>query len=95
MDVRSSLVSRDSDGIWIVQAGDPAHSLMIERCLLPAEDDDAMPPKGDRLKATELEVLRTWIAAGAVMPATAATTLRPRPPTWYSLTVAAAADEAA
>ena len=69
MDVRSSLVSRDSSGIWIVQAGDPAHSLMIERCLLPAEDDDAMPPKGDRLKATELEFLRTWIAAGAVMPA--------------------------
>jgi mono/diheme cytochrome c family protein len=70
MDVRSSLVSRDSDGIWIVQPGDPAHSLMIERCLLPAEDDEAMPPKGDRLKATELEALRTWIAAGAVMPAT-------------------------
>ena len=69
MDVRSSLVSRDSDGIWIVQPGDPAHSLMIERCLLPAEDDEAMPPKGDRLKATELEFLRTWIAAGAVMPA--------------------------
>ncbi len=72
MDVRSSLVSRDSDGIWIVQPGDPAHSLMIERCLLPAEDDEAMPPKGDRLKATELEFLRTWIAAGAVMPATSA-----------------------
>ena len=69
MDVRSSLVSRDSNGIWIVQPGDPAHSLMIERCLLPAEDDEAMPPQGDRLKATELEFLRTWIAAGAVMPA--------------------------
>jgi uncharacterized membrane protein len=69
MDVRSSLVSRDSSGIWIVQPGDPAHSLMIERCLLPAEDDEAMPPQGDRLKATELEALRTWIAAGAVMPA--------------------------
>ena len=69
MDVRSSLVSRDSRGSWIVQAGDPAHSLMIERCMLPAEDDDAMPPKGDRLKASQLEVLRTWIAAGAVMPA--------------------------
>jgi hypothetical protein len=36
---------------------------------LPAEDDEAMPPQGDRLKATELEFLRTWIAAGAVMPA--------------------------
>ena len=69
MDVRSSLVSRDARGIWIVQAGDPANSLMIQRCMLPADDDDAMPPEGDRLKASELEVLRVWIAAGAVMPA--------------------------
>ena len=69
MDVRSSLVSRDTQGMWIVKPGDPANSLMIQRCMLPADDDDAMPPDGDRLKASELEVLRVWIAAGAVMPA--------------------------
>jgi uncharacterized membrane protein len=72
MDVRASLVSKNEDGAWIAQPGDPAHSLMIERCLLPAEDDEAMPPEGDRLKAAELEVLRTWIADGVVMPETAA-----------------------
>lgn len=68
LDVRSSVVSKDEDGSWIAQPGDPAHSLMIERCLLPAEDDEAMPPEGERLKAAELDVLRTWIADGAVMP---------------------------
>ena len=68
LDVRSSVVSRNEDGAWIAQPGDPAHSLMIERCLLPAEDDEAMPPEGDRLKAAELDALRTWIADGVVMP---------------------------
>ncbi|MFM8640394.1 MAG: c-type cytochrome domain-containing protein [Planctomycetota bacterium] len=71
MDVRASVVSKDEDGAWIAQPGDPAHSLLVERCLLPAEDDEAMPPEGDRLKASDLEVLRTWIADGVVMPETA------------------------
>lgn len=68
LDVRSSVVSRDSDGIWRANPGDPASSLMIERCLLPEDDDEAMPPEGDRLKAHELDVLRAWIADGVVMP---------------------------
>lgn len=68
LDVRSSVVSRDSDGMWIAAPGDPAGSLIIERCLLPEEDDEAMPPKGDRLTASELDALRTWIADGVVMP---------------------------
>lgn len=68
MDVRKSVVSKNEDGAWIAQPGDPAHSLLIERCLLPAEDDEAMPPEGDRLKASELDVLRAWIESGVVMP---------------------------
>ncbi len=68
MDVRSSVVSKNEDGAWIAQPGDPAHSLLIERCLLPAEDDEAMPPEGDRLRASELDVLRKWIEDGVVMP---------------------------
>ena len=68
MDVRSSIAGRNEDGQWIAQPGDPAHSLLIERCLLPAEDDEAMPPEGDRLKASELDVLRRWIEDGVAMP---------------------------
>jgi uncharacterized membrane protein len=68
MDVRASVAGRNEDGQWIAQPGDPAHSLLIERCLLPAEDDEAMPPEGDRLKASELDVLRRWIEDGVAMP---------------------------
>jgi uncharacterized membrane protein len=72
MDVRASVAGKDEDGRWIAQPGDPAHSLLIERCLLPAEDDEAMPPEGDRLKASELDILRRWIEDGVVMPEAAA-----------------------
>jgi uncharacterized membrane protein len=68
MDVRSSIAGRNEDGQWIAQPGDPAHSLLIERCLLPADDDEAMPPEGDRLKAAELDILRRWIEDGVTMP---------------------------
>jgi uncharacterized membrane protein/cytochrome c5 len=71
MDVRSSIAGRNEDGQWIAQPGDPAHSLLIERCLLPADDDEAMPPEGDRLRAAELDVLRRWIEDGVTMPETA------------------------
>lgn len=68
LDVRRSVVSKDSHGSWIAKPGDPAGSLIIERCLLPIDDDNAMPPEGERLKAAELDVLRAWIADGVVMP---------------------------
>ncbi|NBQ14250.1 MAG: hypothetical protein EBU31_06480 [Proteobacteria bacterium] len=68
LDERASVVGRNSDGVAITVPGDPAHSLLIERCLLPAADDEAMPPKGDRLKASELDVLRRWIEDGVTMP---------------------------
>ena len=68
MDVRSSIAGRNEEGQWIAQPGDPAHSLLIERCLLPADDDEAMPPEGDRLKAAELDILRRWIEDGVTMP---------------------------
>jgi hypothetical protein len=69
MDVRSKVVTRDGGGHWIVHEGDAAGSLMIARCLLPAADDEAMPPEGDRLAPEQLEILQKWIADGAVMPA--------------------------
>ena len=68
LDERASVVGKNSDGVAITVPGDPAHSLLIERCLLPAADDEAMPPKGDRLKASELDVLRRWIEDGVTMP---------------------------
>ena len=68
MDVRDSVVSRDDEGLWIVQPGKPAESVMITRVMLPPVDDLAMPPEGDRLAAAQVEVIRKWIEDGAVMP---------------------------
>ncbi|MFM8816923.1 MAG: c-type cytochrome domain-containing protein [Phycisphaerales bacterium] len=68
MDVRDSVVSRDDEGMWIVQPGKPAESVMITRVMLPEADDLSMPPEGDRLAAAQIEAIRTWIEDGAVMP---------------------------
>ena len=68
MDDRASLVSKDDEGLWIVKPGEPKESVLISRVLLPAEDDLAMPPEGERLAVAQVEDLRTWIADGAVMP---------------------------
>lgn len=49
----------------VVKPGDGAGSPMLER-VTTDDPDDRMPPKGDRLTADEIAVLRTWIDEGAV-----------------------------
>ena len=53
-------------------AGKPDQSPLYTLAALPATDDDRMPPKGNRLTPDQLAVLKSWIAAGAVFTATAA-----------------------
>lgn len=49
---------------WV--PGDPEHSLLLQRALLPEPDDDHMPPAGKpQLTASELDLLRAWVAEGA------------------------------
>lgn len=50
----------------ILTAGNPAKSSLYHLTLLPAGDDDRMPAKGDPLTQAQTDVLREWIAAGAV-----------------------------
>jgi uncharacterized membrane protein len=46
--------------------GKPEDSPMLQRCLLPADHDDHMPPEGKpQPTAAELDALKAWIAAGA------------------------------
>jgi hypothetical protein len=52
--------------------GFPADSALYARCCLPSDDSDAMPARGARLSAADLEVLSGWILAGANAPADAA-----------------------
>jgi mono/diheme cytochrome c family protein len=47
----------------MVVAGDPDNSELLRRVLLPRDDDEAMPPKGDALSPEQIEAIRAWIAA--------------------------------
>ncbi len=49
-----------------IKPGQSAQSLLIQRVLLPAGDDDRMPPDGKvPLTAAEVALLKWWIDAGA------------------------------
>ena len=45
--------------------GDAAKSTIYTYSALPADDDMAMPPKGDRLTAEQLDLIKKWITEGA------------------------------
>jgi mono/diheme cytochrome c family protein len=51
-----------------LEAGKPDESHLVKRVLLPSDDDEAMPPKGRRLKPEEIETLKGWIAEGGAFP---------------------------
>lgn len=41
---------------------------LLRRIALPKEDKEAMPKRGDRLTAAEIDHLRDWITSGAKWP---------------------------
>lgn len=52
-----------------VATGDPNHSYLYQRVLLPRSHDDAMPPEEkDPLSGSDIEALYDWILAGAYWP---------------------------
>ena len=48
--------------------GDSSKSLLIERIILSADDDDVMPPKDSPLPPEQIDVLKRWVKAGAKWP---------------------------
>lgn len=53
----------------VLRPGGAKESELFRRLLLPEDDDEAMPPTGKaRLSASETEILRRWIQAGAPGP---------------------------
>jgi mono/diheme cytochrome c family protein len=56
-----------------VIAGKPDDSPLVKVCLLPRDEEEAMPPKskGDGLNAEQIGWLKAWITGGAPMPAPA------------------------
>ena len=69
MSTKEGFMKGGEDG-KIVEAGKADASKMIKSLLLPADDDDAMPPKdkAPRPSAAQIEALKKWINAGAKWP---------------------------
>lgn len=53
-----------SDDSPVVVVDHPSRSSLYQRVILPPDDSDHMPPKGDPLTKSQKEVLRMWIAQG-------------------------------
>jgi mono/diheme cytochrome c family protein len=68
LDVRAALLQGGDFGEPSVVPGDSSASFLIQ--VISGENEDlAMPPKGPRLTADEIALIRDWIDAGAAMPA--------------------------
>lgn len=65
---RDALAPGDSGKATIVP-GDSAASLIIKK-ISSTEPKEQMPPKGTRLKAAQIGLLRQWIDEGATWPET-------------------------
>ena len=72
LDSRETAMLGGDSGISALVPGDPGDSYLLELVLEDFEED-RMPPKGDPLKKEETEILRNWIASGAVWPKTTVT----------------------
>ena len=65
--IDAAFLTGDED-FWTMLPGDGESSLLVQRMLLPRDDDEAMPPKGDAVPADEIQKVITWINAGAHGP---------------------------
>ena len=63
LDGASHIMSGSDDGPVVI-VDHPSQSSLYQRVILPASDDDIMPPKGDPLSFRQQELLRMWIAQG-------------------------------
>lgn len=58
-------ILKGSENGPVLTPGAPDKSGIYEAVMLPKDDDDHMPPKGDDLTAEEIKILKTWIEEGA------------------------------
>ncbi|MEO6741712.1 MAG: c-type cytochrome domain-containing protein, partial [Chthoniobacteraceae bacterium] len=69
LDTREALFKGGEDS-KSVEPGSPEKSDLFRRIMLPEDDDDVMPPKGNvaHLTPAQIEKVKRWIAAGAKWP---------------------------
>jgi hypothetical protein len=58
-------IRRGSEDGKVLEPGKPNQSTLYSLVILPSNDDDIMPPKGDPLTDAQKLLLRTWILEGA------------------------------
>ena len=63
LDGPGHIIAGSDDGLVVV-VDHPSQSSLYQRIILPSDDDDIMPPKGDPLNFQEKEIIRKWIAQG-------------------------------
>ena len=61
----AKLVAGGESGDPAIVAGDPARSLLVEQ-ITPVDGKAEMPPKDEPLHEIEIELVRKWIAEGAI-----------------------------
>ena len=67
LDLKAAAFKGGSEGVAIVPGAIEA-SPLIAHVSAPADDEMRMPPKGEGLDSGEIEILKSWIAAGASWP---------------------------
>src|ERR1051325_2155407 len=67
LDTRANAVKGGDKGTSFVP-GQASDSPLYTSTILPADDEKAMPPKGERLMKEQTEKLRQWIEQGANWP---------------------------
>src|SRR3954470_23398536 len=67
VDMKPSLLKGGDSSKPAVVPGKSADSQLIQK-VLSKDPDEMMPPKGDRLTAAQIALLKAWIDQGAAMP---------------------------
>lgn len=69
LDTKASIITAGNSGLAPLTPGLPLESELFYRISLDDEDDDVMPPPNkSRLKPSDIEAIRNWIANGAIWP---------------------------
>jgi mono/diheme cytochrome c family protein len=67
LDVRASALRGGESGKPAIVGGDSNKSELLRR-ITSSDDEEVMPPEGERLSDAQVKLLRQWIDAGAIWP---------------------------
>ena len=67
LDIKDGALKGGKDGA-VILPGEADKSEVYRRIILPADNDDVMPNKGDKLTKAQTDLIRDWINQGATWP---------------------------